>query len=166
MATVTHEMSVAASPQVVWGVLADFDRIAGWAQDIDHSCRLTERQDGVGAERRVQIKSTVVLERITVWQPEKTLAYEVIGLPPVVSSFVNEWTLEADGDRTQVTLVGHVEPGPKPPMKPVARLVARLSGSVHQRLLRDLAAAAADIAASGAAAADIAASGAADTEES
>ena len=149
MIAVRNEITVAASPAAVWALLAAFDRLAGWAQEIDHSCQLTERREGVGTERRVQVKSNVLLERVTVWQPEETLAYEVVGLPNVVSRVVNEWTLRADGGHTQLALTAQIEPGPKPPMKLVARLLARQMGSVNQRLLRDLDAAATRIASSG-----------------
>ena len=83
MIAVANERSVAASPTAVWAALSDFGRLACWAQDIDHSCRLTERREGVGTERRVQVKSNVVLERVTVWQPNEALAYEIVGLPSV-----------------------------------------------------------------------------------
>ena len=149
MIAVRNEITVAASPAAVWALLAAFDRLAGWTQEIDHSCQLTERREGVGTERRVQVKSNVLLERVTVWQPEETLAYEVVGLPNVVSRVVNEWTLRADGDHTQLALTAQIEPGPKPPMKLVARLLARQMGSVNQRLLRDLDAAATRIASNG-----------------
>lgn len=149
MIAVRNEITVAASPAVVWALLAAFDRLASWAQEIDHSCQLTERREGVGTERRVQVKSNVLLERVTVWQPEETLAYEIVGLPNVVSRVVNEWTLRADGDHTQLALTAQIEPGPKPPMKLVARLLARQMGSVNQRLLRDLDAAATRNASSG-----------------
>ncbi len=149
MIAVSNEITVAASPAAVWALLAAFDRLAGWAQEIDHSCRLTERREGVGTERRVQVKSNVLLERVTVWQPEETLAYEVVGLPNVVGRVVNEWTLRADGDHTQLALTAQIKPGPKPPMKLVARLLARQMGSVNQRLLRDLDAAATRNASSG-----------------
>lgn len=151
MVEVTNETNVAAPVEAVWAVLADFDRLASWAQEIDHSCQLSERSDGVGTERRVQVKSNVVLERVTVWQPEERLAYEIVGLPNVVSSVVNEWTLKPDGNRTRLALTAKVEPGPKPPMKLVARLLAKQMGSVNQRLLRDLAAAATRTASSGSA---------------
>lgn len=147
MVAVSNEITVAASPAEVWALLAAFDRLAEWAREIDHSCQLTERREGVGAQRRVQVKTNVMLERVTVWQPEETLAYEIVGLPNVVGTVVNEWTLRADGDHTRLALTAQVEPGPTMPMKKlptklVARLLARQMGSVNQRLLRDLEAAA------------------------
>ena len=141
MVAVSNELSVAASPAEVWALLAAFDRLAEWAEEIDHSCQLTERGEGVGTERRVQVRTNVVLERVIVWQPTEALAYEIVGLPNMFSRVVNEWTLTADGDHTHLTLTAQVEPGPKPPMKIVARLLARQMGSVNQRLLRDLEAA-------------------------
>ena len=146
MVAVSKELSVAAPPTEVWALLAAFDRLAHWAEEIDHSCQLTERSEGVGTERRVQVRTNVVLERVIVWQPTEALAYEIVGLPNVVSRVVNEWTLTADGDHTQLTLTAQVEPGQtmpmqKLPIKIVARLLARQMGSVNQRLLRDLAAA-------------------------
>lgn len=151
MVEVTSETNVAAPAEAVWAVLSDFDRIADWAREIDHSGRLSQRSEGVGTERRVQVKFNVVLERVTVWQPEQTLAYEIVGLPNVVSSVVNEWTLTAEGDRTRLALTARVEPGPKPPMKLAARLLAKQMGSVNQRLLSDLALAATRTASAGSA---------------
>lgn len=141
MVSVSNELSVAASPAEVWALLAAFDRLAEWAEEIDHSCQLTERSEGVGTERRVQVRTNVVLERVIVWQPTEALAYEIVGLPNVFSRVVNKWTLTADGDHTRLALTAQVEPGPKPPMKIVARLLAQQMGSVNRRLLRDLEAA-------------------------
>ncbi len=151
MVEVTNETNVAAPAEAVWAVLSDFDRIADWAREIDHSCRLSQRSEGVGTERRVQVGTNVVLERVTVWEPEQTLAYEIVGLPSLVSRVVNEWTLEPDGDRTRLALTATVEPGPKPPMKLAARLLAKQMGSVNQRLLSDLALAATRTASAGSA---------------
>ena len=66
-----------------------------------------------------------LIETVTIWEPERTLAYTLDGLPPVVSSVVNRWDLEADGGATVVTLTSEVTPGPRPPMKVAARAVAR-----------------------------------------
>ncbi len=146
MVAVSNELSVAAAPAEVWALLSAFDRLAEWAEEIDHSSQLTERREGVGTERRVQVGTNVLLERVIVWESEEALAYEIVGLPNVVSRVVNEWTLTADGDHTHLALTAQVEPGPtmpmkKLPMKIVARLLARQMGSVNQRLLRDLEAA-------------------------
>ena len=47
----TEERSgvIDAPPDRVWKLLADYGAIASWAPNVDHSCLLTDRADGVGA---------------------------------------------------------------------------------------------------------------------
>ena len=116
---------IEAPPASVWATLADFDRIVDWAPAVDHSSWMTAQQEGEGAARRVQVGSMTLIETVTVWEPERTLAYTLDGLPPVVSSVVNRWDLEPDGDATVVTLTSDITPGPRPPMKVAARAVGR-----------------------------------------
>lgn len=142
VAEVRHERHVGAAPPVVWEVLADFDAIVRWGRAVDHSSAMTAQRVGVGATRRIQSGSTVVLERVTEWEPDRVLAYELIGLPPVVSEVTNRWEIRADGAGSAVTLTARVEPGPRPPMRVAARAVARRIGAINAELLDDLAAAA------------------------
>lgn len=118
-----------ASPEQVWDVLARFDRLSTWAPEVDHSSALTERTEGVGAARRVQVGRMVLVERITEWDPPHSLAYALEGLPPVVGGATNHWRLRPDGTGTDVTLSPTVDPG----VKPIGRLAARL---VERRLAR------------------------------
>ena len=141
MSVITHDREVGASPAAVWKRLADFGRIGDWAGAVDHSSMMTSRAEGIGASRRIQTGSVVVLENVIEWEPEAVLAYEFVGLPPVVSKVVNRWTLEPAGDRTRVTLTVDVTPGPRPPMRIAARGVARRLAGVNRTLLDDLAAA-------------------------
>ena len=132
---------IEAPPAAVWRVLAELDRIAEWAPDVDHSSWMTTQQEGVGATRRVQVGSMTLLETVTVWEPERTLAYTLDGLPPVVAEVVNRWDLEADGDATRVTLTSQVTAGPRPPMRVAARAVARRMEKANQAMIDGLAAA-------------------------
>jgi uncharacterized protein YndB with AHSA1/START domain len=144
--TVERSRTIPAHLTRVWDVLADFDRLAVWAPNADHTCWLDEpRDDGemVGRARRVQAGRVVLVETITVWEPPARLAYDLGGLPPVVRSAVNEWRLVADpagGDRTIVTLATHVDCGPRPPQQLVARLVARRLAKASDVMLDGLAA--------------------------
>jgi len=139
MIDVRHEQAVVAPPAAVWEMLARFDRLAEWATSVDHSSLLTARAEGVGTERRVQAGSMVLVEEITVWEPESRLAYVLRGLPPVVSEVVNDWMIEADGDGSRVALTAHITPGPRPPMRLAARVLARRIGASNAGLLTDLA---------------------------
>jgi carbon monoxide dehydrogenase subunit G len=144
--TVERSRTVPAHLTRVWDVLADFDRLAVWAPNADHTCWLDEpRHDGemVGRARRVQAGRVVLVETITVWEPPARLAYDLGGLPAVVKSAVNEWRLRvdpSDGDRTIVTLATHVDCGPRPPQQLVARVVARRLAKASDAMLDGLAA--------------------------
>jgi len=136
MSSTARNRTIRAHLTEVWDLLADFDHLAAWADNADHTCWLDEpRPDGdmVGRARRVQAKRVVLVETIIVWEPPARLAYELGGLPPVVKSAVNEWGLAvdvADPDSTIVTLTTHVDCGPRPPQQLIARLVGnRLAGA-------------------------------------
>jgi uncharacterized protein YndB with AHSA1/START domain len=128
----------------VWDVLADFDRLAVWADNADHTCWLdAAHTDGemVGRARRVQAGRVVLVETITVWEPPARLAYDLGGLPPIVTSAVNEWGLAVDTsdvESTIVTLTTHVDCGPRPPQQLIARLVGRRLAGASDVMLAGL----------------------------
>jgi uncharacterized protein YndB with AHSA1/START domain len=144
MITVERTCTIAAPITRVWEVLADFDQLAAWADNADHTSWLDEPlPDGqmVGRARRVQAGRMVLIERITIWEPPARLAYDLAGLPPVVKSAVNEWSLCADpgnGERTTVTLASHIDCGPRPPQQLLARVVGRRLGAASTTMLDGL----------------------------
>ncbi len=145
MITVQRTRTIPAHLTRVWDVLADFDRLAVWADNADHTCWLDDPLDDgemVGRARRVQAGRVVLVERITVWEPPARLAYDLGGLPPVVKSAVNEWRLAvdpADNERTIVTLATSVDCGPRPPQQLIARIVGRRLASASDTMLDGLA---------------------------
>jgi uncharacterized protein YndB with AHSA1/START domain len=145
MITVERTRTIAAPATRVWEVLADFDRLASWADNVDHTSWLDDaRVDGdmIGRARRVQAGRMVLVERITVWEPPARLAYTLTGLPPVVKAATNEWHLvadPADSGRTISTLASHVHCGPRPPQQLIARVVGRRLGSASDVMLKGLA---------------------------
>ena len=146
MITVERSRTIPAHLTNVWDVLADFDGLAVWAANADHTCWLDEPlPDGemVGRARRVQAGRVVLVETITVWEPPARLAYDLGGLPQVVRSAVNEWRLRvdpSDDERTVVTLATHVDCGPRPPQRLLARIVGRRLAGASDVMLDGLAA--------------------------
>jgi len=130
---------VDAPPEEVWAALADFDAISRWAPAVDHSSYLTAQTEGVGTARRVQVGRTVLVERVTEWDPPHVLAYHLEGLPPVVGGATNRWVLQPDGEGTSVTLTSTVDPGDRPAGRLVAPLLARRLTSTSDGLVRALA---------------------------
>ncbi len=148
MTDVLRTLRIEATAEEVWATLADFGSIARWADAVDHSCLLTDQAAGVGAARRIQVGRTVLVERVVDWVEPSTLAYAIEGLPPVVRSVVNRWTIEPDGaaaDATTpavvVSLSSTIDTGPRPPQRLAARAIGRRLGSTNDDLLAGLAAA-------------------------
>jgi uncharacterized protein YndB with AHSA1/START domain len=144
--TVERSRTIPAHLTRVWDVLADFDGLAVWAANADHTSWLDEPADDgemVGRARRVQAGRVVLVETIIAWEPPARLAYDLGGLPPVVKSAVNEWRLVADqvggGNRTIVTLATHVDCGPRPPQQLIARLVGTRLAKASDVMLEGLA---------------------------
>jgi len=130
---VVEQTRVAASPERVWAALADFGHISRWADNVDHSTLLTDRRDGVGAVRRVQLGRNALLETIVEWEPGSGLAYSVEGLPPVVRGVVNAWSLEDAGGATVVRLTARIDANPL-----VGLVVGRVMGRELRRLVTGL----------------------------
>jgi len=144
VSSTSRSRTIRANITKVWDVLADFGRLAVWADNADHTCWLDEpRADGdmIGRARRVQAKRVVLVETITVWEPPSRLAYDLGGLPSVVRTAVNEWCLAVDAsdpEKTIVTLTTHVDCGPRPPQQLIARLVSRRIAGASDVMLAGL----------------------------
>ncbi len=139
MTSVTKSASTTASPDVVWSVLADFFAIAEWASAVGHSSPMTATPAGVGASRRAQVGSAVLVEKVRSWEPGVGLAYELIGLPRFVDQAVNEWVLSpGHNGGTDIALTLTITPGSKPPMKAAAKAVANRAGNTNASLVADL----------------------------
>ncbi|HXO80636.1 MAG TPA: SRPBCC family protein [Mycobacterium sp.] len=126
MADIDRSRRIAADPQSVWDVLADFGSISSWADNIDHSCILNQRSEPLGTTRRVQIGRNALVETITEFDTARALAYDVEGLPSHVRRFNNRWSLRpvAYGG-TVVTLTSTVEIGSGPVRKLAERALCR-----------------------------------------
>jgi uncharacterized protein YndB with AHSA1/START domain len=138
MAEIAERTIIARSPAAVWAVLDDYGDISRWAPNVDHSCLTTEQADGVGAVRRVQVGRNAFLERVVEWEPGERLSYSVEGLPSVVRSVTNTWSLEGTGGSTTVTLASHVDTGLRPPQRVIARVVGRVLGKASREMLAGL----------------------------
>jgi hypothetical protein len=57
VADIRRTRTVSAEAQQIWDLLADFDAISSWADNVDHSCLLSAAANGVAVDttRRVQI---------------------------------------------------------------------------------------------------------------
>jgi len=132
---------MAATPQAVWDVLADFGSLSSWARNVDHACLLEHGADGVavGTSRRVQIGRNTLVERVTDCVPAATLGYDIEGLTRRLHRVANRWTLEpmAPG-LTAVTVTTTVEIGTNPVARIAERAMCRLMTKQSDAMLAGL----------------------------
>lgn len=139
--------TLAAAPEAVWEVLADFGAISSWVANVDHSCLLERGDSGgaIGTARRLQVGRNTLVERITEFSPPASgrpvaLAYDIQGLPRRLRRLSNRWQLRpaADG-RTEVTLTSTAEVGATPLARLAERAVCRMMATQSSRMLTGLA---------------------------
>lgn len=138
MTTVERSTRIAAPIEAVWAVLADFDSISAWAGFVDHACLTSDRSDGVGMARRIQTGRTTVIETVTAWEPPHELSYAISGLPPVIKSVTNTWSLADAAGSTTARLVSEIDAGHRPPQRLVAKAVGRKLGQSSDEMLAGL----------------------------
>ena len=132
---------MAAAPQAVWEVLADFGAISSWAGNVDHSCLLSHGPGGgpLGTSRRVQVGRDTLVERITDFDPPTALAYDIEGLPRRLK-VGNRWTLRPSASgHTEVTLTSIVEIAENPVARIAERALCRFLAKQSDTMLTGLA---------------------------
>jgi hypothetical protein len=132
----------------VWEVLADFGAIAQWVPMIQHSCLLSEQTEGVGTLRRVQIARQTLVERVTVWDPPRELAYTIEGLPPMVGAAHTTWRVTPVHDhdaaaRTDVVITTRIDTGRNPAKVLIAKKALERMALAAEMMLAGLTTAAA-----------------------
>lgn len=141
VADISRSRTIAAPPQEIWDVLADFGSLSSWADEVDHSCVLVHGPDGgaFGTTRRVQIGRNALVERIVEFDPPVALAYDIEGLPRRLRLVTNRWTMLPAGAATAVTLTSRAEIGTGPVARAAERIVVRVMAKQSDSMLAGLA---------------------------
>ena len=137
MPKLTKKIIVDRSIETAWETLSSFDEISHWAQNVSHSCLLSDLKHDVGTTRRIQFGSNVLTEVVTVWERPLLLAYEINGLPPVFRSATNTWNLAPHTDGTEIRLAIEILPKRRP-ATPIAALACIGVSRFNYRMLADL----------------------------
>jgi hypothetical protein len=126
----TVQRQVAASPDAVWGVCADFPNLADHWDGLRSSRPIGDQTHGVGARRQVDLKPVgSMVETITAWEEGRTVA--TANQPSALVPFKqaeSRLTLEPEGDGTAITFDYRYVPKGGP--------LGRLTGPVIDRMLR------------------------------
>ena len=142
MTTVTRRRTIAAAPEAVWDVLADFGSLSAWAPGVDHSCVLEHGAGDapLGTSRRVQVGRMTLVERITDISAPRVLGYDIEGLPRRLRRVANRWDLSpATGGSTEVAITTTVEIGANPVARAAEHLVCRMAARQSDAMLSGLA---------------------------
>lgn len=138
MSSVEHTKTINASPSEAWEVLAEFGALSSWVPMIQHSCLLSQQDQGVGTVRRVQIAQQTLVERVDMWEPTSTLAYTIEGLPPIVGTPRNTWRLIPTESGTDVRLTTEIDTGANPIKKAIAKKVLERMSTASEFMLAGL----------------------------
>lgn len=142
VAETSRVRTIAAGPQEIWDVLADFGAISSWADNADHSCLLSPAAEGIGigTTRRVQVGRDTLVERITDFELPAALAYDIEGLPRRLRRVSNRWTLRPGaGGCTEVALTTTVKIGSNPLQRFAERALCRYLAKQSDVMLAGLA---------------------------
>ena len=137
MPATTRKIDIECSLDEVWEVLGSFESISDWADNVSHSCLLSEQSEGLGTCRRIQTGNTSVTEHVTRWESLRYLAYEIRGLPPVFKNVTNSWTLEPSEVGVQLSLTVEIIPIRRP-APPIAGIASLIFGRINSGMLKDL----------------------------
>jgi uncharacterized protein YndB with AHSA1/START domain len=138
--SISRTRTIAAPPQVIWDVLADFGALSTWADEVTHSSVLDQGSDGsLGTSRRVEVGRDTLVETITEFDAPRALAYDIEGLPRILRNVSNRWTLRPGGESTEVTVTSSVQVSAGPVSKVAEWLVARVMARKSDGMLAGMA---------------------------
>ena len=137
MPATTRKINIECSLDEAWEVLGSFESISDWANNVSHSCLLSEQSEGLGTCRRIQTGNSSVTEHVTRWEYARVLAYEIRGLPPIFKHVSNTWSLEPSETGVQLSLTIDILPI-RQPATPIAGLACLIFRRINSQMLKDI----------------------------
>jgi ligand-binding SRPBCC domain-containing protein len=103
MTTLNNAVHIDAPPEKVWAVLAQLEALQDYDPAISKSKLEAGETTGPGASRRCELKEGGWFrERVTVWEPQRALAFELHDCSLPVNRLRHHYTLGARGAGTVV----------------------------------------------------------------
>ncbi len=122
------DMVIGAPRHLAWEALADLEGVSRWNPAIDAAECISDERRGLGARRRCYMHpSGWMVETVTEWEPEQSIAFSIENAPPIKSGLARFVLSDAEaGTRLQAAFDYEVRFGPLGPV--IDRLV------VHRHL--------------------------------
>ncbi len=103
MTTLHNAVSVDAPPERVWGVLTRLDALQEYDPAIAKATCLPGAATGPGASRQCDLRAGGWFrERVTLWEPHRSLAFELHECTLPVRRLRHHYTLTPEGGGTRV----------------------------------------------------------------
>ena len=103
MTVIENTVEIAVPPERVWKVLGTLDALERYDPGVARSRITSKERTGVGATRQCDLKPRGWFrERVTVWEPERSLGFELFDCTLPVKRLRHEYVLTAVGSGTRV----------------------------------------------------------------
>ena len=105
MTTLHNKITIDASPEEVWNVLADPGRLDQYDPVTKKSELISKIANGLGAERKCNTATGWFKDKITEFQPYERLTFTLTGCNQPMKSLTHSYTLRKIGSQTEVSQV-------------------------------------------------------------
>ncbi len=105
MATLYNKITINASPEEVWNVLADPARLEHYDPIVKTSRLMSTLTTGPGAERHCETVSGWFKDKITEWLPHERLTYTLTGCNQPMKNLTHSYTIKKIDNQTEVRQV-------------------------------------------------------------
>jgi len=103
MATIYNKITINASPEEIWNVLADPARLDQYDPITKKSELISKIADGLGAERKCETATGWFKDKITEFTPHERLTFTLTGCNQPMKSLKHSYTLKKIGNKTEVS---------------------------------------------------------------
>jgi ligand-binding SRPBCC domain-containing protein len=109
MATLHNEITVNATMEKVWSLLANPELLEQYDPTVKKSTLLSEIKKGTGAKRKVFMADgkNWFEEKVTSCKPNEILSYQLTDCTFPIKSLTHTYTFEQSGNQTKVKQVMH-----------------------------------------------------------
>lgn len=104
--TIHNHIDIAATPDAVWDVLADLDRLHEYDPVVTRSAVVGHQREGIGAQRRCDARQgRFFVETVTEWDQPHGLQFTIIDCNLPTRNLTHTYTLDATPSGTRVNQV-------------------------------------------------------------